>query len=215
MYRFQERYPRLAGLLDGLGMLVLSNLIWVLASAPMVTLPAATAGLFAATAPWARGHTSNLLTDFADGVRKVWLAGTLVALLDLALAALVYADLRLTATVDMPLPWVARGAALLAAAVVLLANLYLWPLLVTFRMPLRRVLSISVRLTLGHLPWSIALAALGALPILLALYAPILAVVGSFSASALLINWGAWRVIRRYVATEELATLEPPPDGSA
>ncbi len=209
MFKLQERYPQLAAFLDGLGTIFLSNLVWVLASAPLITLPAATAGLFAATAPWSRGQTSNVFSDFLGALRRLWLASTLVLGLDLAIAGLVYADLKLVATVNIPLGWLAGGAAVLAGGVALLANLYLWPLLVTFRMPLRRILGISVRLALGHLPWSVCVAGMAALPTLLALYFPLLAVAGAFSASALLINWGTWRVIRRYVEAEELATLEP------
>ncbi len=94
LYGLQERYPQLAALLDGLGTLFLANLIWVLASAPLVTLPAATAGLFAVTAAYARGQTPDLLSDFFGAIRRLWLPSTLISAFDLALAALIYADLR-------------------------------------------------------------------------------------------------------------------------
>ena len=212
LFKLHERYPRLGELLDGVSTVILANLLWILASVPVVTLPAATAGLFGAMTPLARGQSSILLHDFFEAVRRRWMPSTAVFVLDLALGALFYANLSITATLEVPLAWLIQIAVLIAGVVALIANLYAWPLLVSFDMPLRSVLSTSLRLALGHLFWSILIGILALLPLVLALFIPILLVVGAFSASSVLASWGAWRIIRRYVPEEELARLEPPGD---
>ena len=216
MYKLHERYPRLADFLDGVSTVILANLLWILVSAPVVTLPAATAGLFGAMTPLSRGQTSVLLSDFFGAVRRRWKPSTAVFVLDLALVALFFANLSITTALEeVPLAWLTQIAVLIAGVVALLVNLYAWPLLVTFDMPLRAVLSTSLRLTLGHLFWSILIGILALLPLVLAFFLPFLLVAGAFSASSVLASWGAWRVIRRYVPEEELARLEPPSDEPA
>jgi uncharacterized membrane protein YesL len=212
LYKLHQRYPRLADFLDGVSSIILANLLWILVSVPIVTLPAATAGLFGAMAPLARGQTSVLLYDFFGAVRRRWMPSTAVFVLDLAIGALFYTNLSITAALETPLAWLTQIAVLIGAVVALMANLYAWPLLVSFDMPLRSVLSTSLRLALGHLFWSIFIVILALLPLVLALFIPVLLVVGAFSASSVLASWGAWRVIRRYVSEEELAGLEPPED---
>jgi len=91
----------------------------------------------------------------------------------------------------------------------LMANLYTWPLMVTFDLSLRNLLLNSLRLVFAHPLWSrVMLFLVAALFVLSLLLPAAVLVLASFSAAALLINWGAWRVIRPYVPENELAQLE-------
>ena len=44
-----------------LGMLVMANILWLLLSVPIVTWPAATAGLFTSFAAWSRKSSTRLI----------------------------------------------------------------------------------------------------------------------------------------------------------
>jgi uncharacterized membrane protein YesL len=211
MYAYRERYPRLADFVDGVSTVILANLLWILLSAPVVTLPAATAGLFAAMAPWSRGQTSNLLTDFFGAMRRHWRTSIVVVVLDLVIAGIVYVDFMFLTSTDTLWAWLALIVVVLAAEVALMANLYLWPLLVTAEeLALRTLLATSVRLALGRPLRSVFLTIVALVPFALAWVQPFLLMVMTFSTCALLINWGTGRVILQHLTEIRQANnIEP------
>ena len=203
MYAYRERYPRLADFVDGVSTIILANLLWILLSAPVITLPAATAGLFAATAPWSRGQTSNLLSDFFGAMRRHWRTSTAVCALDLVIAGIIYVDVMFLTSADTLWAWIALTVVVLAGEVALMANLYLWPLLVTSDMSLRALLGTSVRLALGRPIRSVFLTIVALLPFALTWVQPFLLLVATFSTCTLLINWGAGKVIQQHLQERE------------
>jgi len=68
---------------DHIGLLVLANLLWVVLCLPVVTAPAATAGLFHLAREVARGKSPSL-RDFFVGFRTRFLPAFKVGLVDLA-----------------------------------------------------------------------------------------------------------------------------------
>ncbi len=201
----------LSDLLDRVSGFALANLLWVLLSLPIVTLPAATAGLFAATSPWARGKTGDLFRDFFDGMRQCWFKSTVVVVLDLAVGGLVAINLTIFRMMNLsqPLTVMSQSAMLCVALLIVMVNLYIWPLMVLFNMPLNQLFLASLQMVFAY-PWrSLLLLLAGLVPLLLGLVLPAaVMIIVSVSASALLINWGAWRVIRLFIAAEDLAKLE-------
>jgi len=201
----------LSDLLDRVSGFALANLLWVLLSLPIVTLPAATAGLFAATSPWARGKTGELFRDFFDGMRQCWFKSTVVVVLDLAVGGLVAINLTIFRMMNLsqPLTVMSQSAMLCVALLIVMVNLYIWPLMILFNMPLNQLFLASLQMVFAY-PWrSLLLLLAGLVPLLLGLVLPAaVMIIVSVSASALLINWGAWRVIRLFIAAEDLAKLE-------
>ncbi|MCI0397482.1 MAG: DUF624 domain-containing protein [Chloroflexi bacterium] len=182
--------------------LIMANLLWVIVSLPLVTMPAATAGLFAATVPWARGLPTAPLADFFGGLRRHWLKGTALGLIDLAIAGLVAANLVIFRLMDLgQIPaLLSVSATVLAAGLALMANVYAWPLLVIQDWPLPELLKGSLKLALIRPGWTLLVAVAAACPLLLGLFLPrAVLLLASFAASAVIVNWGAWRVIRRYI----------------
>src|SRR5690349_4403507 len=100
--------------LDRISSFALANLFWVLLSLPIVTLPAATAGLFAATSPWVRGKNGELFHDFFEGMRQYWWKSTVIALIDLSVGALVVVNLSIFRMMNMsqPLTVISQGVTL-------------------------------------------------------------------------------------------------------
>jgi len=186
---------------------VLANLFWVLLSIPLVTMPLATAGLFATMSLWVRGKSPEVFRDFWDGVRQFWLKASLIGLMDGLIAGLILLNLSIFRLMNPSqlLSILSQSATLFVALTVIAVNLYLWPLMVTFAdLPLRRLIDTSIKLVFAYPLWSLVMLMLAAIPLVISLlFLPAGALVlVSFSTVALLVSWGAWRIIQRYVPEE-------------
>lgn len=192
--------------LDKLTAFMLANLLWVLLSIPLVTLPMTTAGLFATMSRWAQGQPVEVFRDFFGGMREHWRKASIIVVLDLLLGGLIALDLYAFGRMNMPqvIALVSRSVTLFVAVTAIMVNLYLWPLMVTFdELPLRRLLDTSLKLVFAHPVWSVVMFVLALLPVTASLLLPAAALVLlSFSSIALLVSWSAWRVIRRYIPAE-------------
>lgn len=212
--RLSGLMPEPGSPLDRLATLVIANLAWTLLALLVIPLPAATAGLFAVTVPLARGKDREFFATFFSTMRRLWLKATVLFLLDVVLGALVLVNLQALETIPLPeiMLWFMRSLTLLIGLVLLLANLYAWPLLVMFDLPLRRLVKVSLLLALAHPLQTMLTLALGLTPLLLGLFVlPLwLMAVGIVSLSSLAIGWGSWRVIRKRASAEELEELDDP-----
>ena len=204
--------------LDRAGTFVLANVFWVVLSIPLVTLPAATAGLFATMAPWARGKSPEVFRDFFSGVRQYWLKASLVGLVDAALAVWIIVNFRAFLLMDMsnPLALLSQGITFFVALITILVNLYFWPMLVTFDMPLRSLVSTSAKLVFAHPLWSFWMLVVALFPLVVSIFLPgIFWVLATFSTFALLVSKAAWRIMRRYIPEDERPETEPEQKESA
>jgi uncharacterized membrane protein YesL len=191
--------------LDAIVTFVTANILWILTSVPVVTMPMATAGLFAVLVPRVRGQKPEAFAAFFDGVRRYWRQSTLFFVLDGLLGGLVVANVLIIPRMGAPsLLVVLSGAVtLLVGLIAVLVNLYFWPLLVTVVLPLRTLIVMSFRLAMGHLLWSLLIAAGVGGAVILSLALPgFVTVIVAFAGGALWISWGAWRIIARYLQTE-------------
>jgi uncharacterized membrane protein YesL len=182
---------------------IMANLLWVLLSIPLVTLPAATAGLFATMSLWARGEPTEVFQDFFSGVRQHWRKASIIVVLDLLLGGLVILNFFLFRLMNIPPPitLLFQSVTLFVAVTLIMVNLYLWPLMVTFGdFSLRRLVDTSLRLVFIHPLWSLVMLVLALLPFALSMLLPVaVLVLASFSTFALIVSWAALRVIRRYL----------------
>lgn len=192
---------------------ILANLLWVMLALPVITLPMATAGLFATMAPWSRGKPSEVFREFFRALRQYWLKASVIGLIDGLIGAWVVLNFSIFRLMDsQPLMILSQIVTLFVTMMALMANLYIWPLLVTFDLPLRNLLMTSVKLVFVHPLWSLGLLVLVAGLFIISLFFPAaVLLLASFSAAALLINRGAWRVMRRYVPEDELPRYETRP----
>lgn len=186
---------------------ILANLLWALVSIPLVTLPAATAGLFAVMLRRVRGTGGDLLPTFFGAARRHGLKATLLMLLNLLGGGLVAANLAIFPLMDLttdPLAFLARSVTLFVALALLLLNLYVWPLLVLLEnASLKTLLENALRLMFAHLLWSLLVLLLVAVIVAVSLLLPRgVLVLATASAVAWVTSWGAWRVIRQHLAGE-------------
>lgn len=210
MGRFAEQNPRLWAALERVSTLVLASLAFWLFLIPMVTAPAALAGLIAAVGPLARGGDDDWLGLFWGAFRRTFGRALLLGLVDLVVAAILWLDIRFFWAVEHP---AAKAAALLMGSMAILAllmNLYAWPLLVWYPQPLGPLLKRAFLLAAAH-PFSALGGWLGAglvLFLLALLPGPLLALLPLLGPglTAAILALAAWRVMRRYVGEEDGAS---------
>ena len=196
---------------DRLITFIIANLFWLFCAVFVFPLPAATAGLFATFLPWIRGRDKEIFATFFGAMRRLWLKSTLIALADVAVVALLVLNFQVLSTMDQQsiIVWVVRSVQVFIVLSLLMTNIYVWPLLVLFDLPLRRLISVSIRMGLAHPLWSFLIVVLTTLPLLSSLVLPGVVVMLSFgSTTALIVSWGAWRIIRLHATPEELALLD-------
>jgi uncharacterized membrane protein YesL len=193
--------------LDRWGTFIMANLLWVFMLIPIVTIPAATAGLFAVMSKWVRGKQSQVFQDFFEAVRQHWRTSTLLGLLDAAGVALILFNWSIFPLMEMsnPLAILSRSMTVFAGVLLLAVNLYAWSLLVLLDLPLRTLLKTSLQLVFLHPLWSIGMIIAAVLPIVISLLVlPGAALVlFTFSCCACIVSWGAWRVIRGHLSDDE------------
>jgi uncharacterized membrane protein YesL len=203
-----EKRQDLPGLLEKATTFALANLFWVLLCIPVVTIPAATAGLFATLTPWARGKSSEVFSDFFGGMRQYWRKASLVGVVDALIGILVVVNFLAFRVMDMsnPIAVLSRSITLFIALIAIMVNLYLWPMMVSFDMPLRQLVANAVRLVFVHPLWSLFMVIVAVLPLVASLVLPAaLVIFATISTMALLVSKAAWRIIRRYVPEEEVS----------
>ena len=187
---------------------VLLNMLWLFCSLLIITMPAATAALFATIAPWGRGQSpSEPLANFFVAMKQYGLRATAVFLLNLLIAGTVILNLLILRQMGIGqiIATMALIVTVLVALVLVLANIYLWPLLVTLDSSLLDLLKNALKLALAHPIWGVFVAGTAVIPLLVSLLLPQAFFIAiTFAATALIIYAGAWRIIRRYLDEKEI-----------
>ena len=184
-----------------LGMLVAANILWLLLSLPIVTWPAATAGLFSLVRHVVQEELEaspreTRLSDFWDGFKRYWLRSSLLAVIDLVgLGVIAVALVFYAGSTSEPLRWLV-GPIGLVGLVWITAQLYVYPLLLerTGSRPweiMREALLIVIGYPLASL--SLLVTVLVLLIAAVALAGPVLFVF--FSAMAMLQTVMLWQVL--------------------
>lgn len=182
---------------------LLANLLWSLACIPIITIPAATAGLFAVMSATARGQQIELFQEFFGTMRRLWLKSSLLMLLNLATGALILLNLTILPAMDMndPFAFLSRSVTVFVALIILMANLYAWSLLVIVEQPLKTSIESAFRLVFAYPVWSFGVLVAAVLPLAITLLLPQgFFFIATVSTSVLVINLGTWRVIRRHLS---------------
>ncbi len=201
-----EDRAEIGGQLEKWASFILANLLWGIFSLPLVTMPAATAGLFAVMSKRARGEQVELFSEFFGAARRLWLKATALMLINLLAGGFLALNLLILTQMDTadPAAFVARSLTLFGAAALLLANLYAWSLLVVVDLPLKALIGAAVRLAFSYPLWSAGVLVAALIPIGISLLLPVgVFMLATASACAWIITAGTWRVMRKHVVVSE------------
>lgn len=190
----------------------LLNMLWLFCSLFIITMPAATAALFATVAPWGRGQSpSESLVKFFTGMRRYWLKATAVTLLNLIISSFILFNILILQQMDTSqiINLLSLSVTVAVAFVLILMNIYFWPLLVTLEQSLPDLLKNALKLTIAHPFWGALVAITAVIPLLISLILPqAFLITITFASIALIVYAGAWRIIQRYLDEESLQNVK-------
>lgn len=199
---FQEEHAAFFDQIELISTFVLANLLWAIVSIPLITMPAATAGLFNIMSRRVRGQSSEVFRDFVAGFRQYWLKATLVMLINLGIGGLVLLNLHIFSLMGgmNPVAFLSRSLTLFFAVMLLLVNIYIWPLLVTTERSLRDLVITAVKLVFAYPLRSTLIVIVGLLPIFISLLLPqgIFALL-TVSVTIYILTRGTWPIIRQHI----------------
>jgi uncharacterized membrane protein YesL len=179
---------------------IMVNLLWVLCAIPLVTLPAATAGLFAVTARMSQGEAPNVFSTFFGAMRTHWKTSTGLAVLNIAVIALIAVNLSIFPMMSgfNPMAILSRSVTLFVTLLLVMVNGYAWPLLVTRELALRPLLTTALQMVFAMPLHSVGVLLALCLPFGISIFLPAAALVLiTFSCAAYAINAVAGRALKR------------------
>jgi uncharacterized membrane protein YesL len=199
---FRDEHTELFEQIELWGTFILANLLWAILSIPLVTMPAATAGLFAVMSRQVQGKKPELFQVFFSAMREYWRKALTIVVIDLILACLIIANIQIFSIMGSmdPIAFLSRSITLFAALFALVTNLYAWSLLVVIDVPLRELLVLAVKLVFAYPLQSFGILIAAIIPVIISLLLP----QGMFalftgSVTVYIITWGTWRVIRKHI----------------
>lgn len=182
---------------------ILVNVLWALLAVPLVTLPAATAGLVKVMLVWVRGGSPDLGRDFFAVMRAHWRGSTLLMVGNVLVGGLLLVNLSIFPHMDLasdPIAFVSRSLTVFGLIMLGMVNIYAWPLLVSVDLPVLQVVKISFSWVMLRPFWSVGVLAAALVPLLLgALLPAFILVFFATGCTAWAATWGAWQVMRRFV----------------
>ena len=187
------------------GTFVLANIVWAILSIPVITLPAATAGLFTFMSARARGQQPDFFRTFFEGVMLHWRKATLIAALDVVIGVVIALNLAILPRMEVntdPIAFLSRSVTVFAVLALLLINLYAWSLMpVLEKLSAWQLITASARLVFTHPLWSLGVLIVAAIPVIFSLLLPQgILVIATASTCALIICKGTWHVIRQHLS---------------
>ena len=190
---------------------VVANMLWLLLSMLVITMPLGFAGLFATIFHWQETRRTEVFTIFWQTIRRVWLKAYALFLLDLLMLGFLWLNLLIFQVMetDNLLGILSRGAMLFTTLVFIAINLPAWLLLSTSDVSLKRILRFSLRLVFAE-PFWILLTVIGFVtPFIVSLYLPaVILVFLTGAVSAYIACKGISRLIYKYIPREDLPALD-------
>ncbi len=190
---------------------VFGNLLWVILSIPVVTMPLALVGLLAVMFRWFDGQYPNVFAVFFGTIRRTWLKCYAVAAIDIVIGGFVFLNLLIFQLMDMTdvLAFLSRSMTLFVAILLVLVNIYVWTLLAVWDAPLKRILRISVQLVFAQPLWSVIIAVAVISPLIFSTTMPaIVFMVATGAVMAYIACRGTWFVVTKYIPPHQFAWLE-------
>lgn len=189
-----------------IGMFLAGNVLWVLVSIPIITIPAATGALFYLTQRVISEEEDKALElashkDFWVGLRKHWARSTLLGFLDLAALLVLVVSLQFYLTRPQALLRWLVGPILIFALVWMGMQIFLFPLLIEQPdKPILQVVKQAMFLAIGYPLFNLQLILVMILLLIvcISLAGPVLVILFSLLALIQSVAWRSIRIEERY-----------------
>ena len=143
-------------------------ILWLVALIPCVTITGPfTAGVSYVTRNWARDEHAFVWSDFKDAVKANWKQALLVSFITSLMPIILYVCWMFYGqkAAESPFYVVPQVLATMLGVVWFLAVIYMYPLMVTYKLKFKDLIRNALLLSIGRLPQSVGLRLLSAVPL--------------------------------------------------
>ena len=161
---------------ERVGNLILLNLLYLLFCIPIVTIGPATAALHYVTLKYAADEEDRVWAPFIHSFKQNLKQGVLVGLLTTGLGVFLAFDLYYIyqmVSAGQTLDKIVLVLVALACVLYLMGTAYIYPLLARYDNSIRQMFRTAIILAIRHLPATICLAIISAVPIAMIMYSPV------------------------------------------
>ena len=180
---------RLYEVLQLLSDLFLLNLLWLLACLPILTIFPSTAAMFGVVRKWVQGKEGNVFKLFFSMLRANLRQSLIVGFVWMVICVVLALNFFLLQGIQLPLRITVLTVNMLVSVVLLLATVYLFPVLVNYQTNSYNVLRNAVLLSVGHLPTSFQCLLLVSAVGLILFYVPMAIILAAGSVTAYAVYW--------------------------
>jgi uncharacterized membrane protein YesL len=192
---------------------VFANMLWVLLSIFIITMPLALVGLLAVMFHWIDDRRTQVFSIFFGTIRRVWVKAYLLFALDLviggfiALNALIFTRMELALT--NPLALLSLSATLFTTIIFVAFNVPAWTMVATWDAPLNKILPFCIRLVFAQPFWTIALGIAFVLPFVISLMLPVAVfIVLTGAVAAYIAGRGTMFLVQKYIPRDEFKLID-------
>lgn len=191
---------------DRIGTFLFANFAWAALAITIVGIPFATLGLFAVMTMWVQGGQPEFFRVFADALREHWRKALVITAIDVVIGGLLMVNLSIFPLMNMGdvLAALSRGVTIAAALILLMGNVYIWPLVTLFDRPLIQIMRLTGALIFSYPIRSATLAIAAVLPIAVSILLPFAFLLFvTFSLTAYVASYGTWLILQKHFGVEE------------
>ena len=154
-------YDRIFGFL---GRLIALNLLSIVCSLPVITAGASTTALYYCTLKLHKDGDIRVFHDFFKSFKQNFKQATVINLIMLAVAAILYMDLRIVGNIDGTMSQVLYIVFFAFGILYMMVFLYIYPVLAKFYNSIKNTFRNAFLMAIRHLPYTVLMAVITLLP---------------------------------------------------
>lgn len=147
--------------------LCMLNILCIICCLPVVTAGASLTALYYVTMKMVRNEESYIFRSFFKSFKQNFRQATVINLIMLAAAALLYLDTRITKAMEDPVGKILAMIFALFTMIYLIILLYLYPVLAKFYNSIKNTFKNALLMGIRHLPYTFLMLAVCASPLLI------------------------------------------------
>lgn len=186
------------GALSKLADVAIVSILWIVFSLPVVTIGASTTALYYTSVKVIRRGRNYVWRSFWQSFKDNFKDATIMWVFILVFSGLLGFNVWLTMQMTGTFGAILRGVYLLMAVLLLIAGIYIFPVLSRFSMNKRSVVKMAFLLSIKHLPFTIMMAVIVVGMSVLSFVIPILVFI-SPAVTALLCSLLMERILKLYI----------------
>lgn len=188
--------------------IVILNLLFLICSIPIVTVGASLTGLYSVTLKMIRNEEGSIAAGFFKGMKENFKQATIIWLILLAVAGILYVDYRAVQILGGDLSRIFRYIFMVILLLYGFLVAYVFPVLAMFENTIKNTIKNAFLMSISHLPYSILILLVWAAPVVffgkimvISPLVPLLFLTG-FGLVAYISSWCFRKVFDRFLPEE-------------